>query len=229
MTRVILGDVNSKPRRDDAASPPAIAADADDFVTILRRELTRRCHANAHYSLRAFARDLRCDHSSLSQLLRGRRKLTPAIVLKLAPRLRLDAPTAERLAGLAARNSFAEPAALKLARALTCDAWCALAEWPHLAILELTRLPEFRTDSRFIARVLGTTVDEVNIALQRLLRLGLLEMVSPQKWIDRTAATSMDAFARATVRKLLERLKSLADEPAAAPQRRTNPRRRVRR
>ncbi len=55
---------------------------------------------------------------------------------------------------------------------------------PDLAILELTRRQGFRPDSRWIARELRVTVDEANIALQRLLRLELLEMVSPDRWID---------------------------------------------
>ena len=46
----------------------------------------------------------------------------------------------------------------------------------HFAILELTRLSEFRADSRWIARVLDISVDEVNVALQRLIRLDLLDM-----------------------------------------------------
>jgi hypothetical protein len=50
--------------------------------------------------------------------------------------------------------------------------------WYHFAILELTRLQDFQPDSRWIARVLGLNPDEVNIALARLMRLGLLEMVS---------------------------------------------------
>jgi transcriptional regulator with XRE-family HTH domain len=47
---------------------------------------------------------------------------------------------------------------------------------PDVAILFLTRVPGFRPDSRWIARTLGLSVDDVNIALHRLLRLGRLEM-----------------------------------------------------
>ncbi|MBL8176412.1 MAG: hypothetical protein JNK48_17180 [Bryobacterales bacterium] len=46
----------------------------------------------------------------------------------------------------------------------------------NFAILELTRLDDVQSDSRGIARMLGNAVDEANIALSRLCRLGLLRM-----------------------------------------------------
>jgi uncharacterized protein (TIGR02147 family) len=61
-----------------------------------------------------------------------------------------------------------------------------IVDWYHFAILELTRLDEFQCDSRWIARVLDISVDEVNLAVQRLIRLGLLDMESPDRWIDRS-------------------------------------------
>lgn len=193
----------------------------DDFRALLERELARRCAANERYSLRAFARDLRIHHSTLSQLLRKRRRVTPAAVKRLGARLRLDAPSIERCALAAAQATLRDAPALRAARALAADAFAALEEWPHLAILELSRLPEFQADSRFVARVLGIGVDEVNVALQRLLRLGLLEMSSATAWRDTSASAGADAFARATVRRLLQRLRALAAEPAPARPRRS--------
>ncbi len=64
-----------------------------------------------------------------------------------------------------------------------------LSDWRHFAILELTRVDSFQTDSRWIARVLGSTVDEVNVALQRLLRFGLLEMTGTGRWTARAPST----------------------------------------
>lgn len=205
------------------------AADAADFRALLSRTLAKRCAGNDRYSLRAFARDLRVHHGTLSQILRGKRALTPSMVKRLAPRLGLDAPSTQRFALAAAHATFSEPAALRLARSITADAWAALSEWPHLALLELTRLPDFQADSRFLARVLGTSVDEVNLALQRLLRLGLLEMNAKDRWRDLTAASSSDAFARETIRRLLDRLRALAevapsskqDPPPPRPRRRS--------
>jgi len=44
--------------------------------TILENEFLRRRVANPRYSLRAFARSVNVEHSTLSQLLRGKRAMT---------------------------------------------------------------------------------------------------------------------------------------------------------
>jgi transcriptional regulator with XRE-family HTH domain len=56
---------------------------------------------------------------------------------------------------------------------------------PDFAILALTGSPDFQPDSRWIAGTLGTSVDDVNMALQRLLRLGLLQMTTRYAWVVR--------------------------------------------
>lgn len=213
LSPIILRSV--KPRT--SSRRPSPNAEPGDLRALLAQTLARRCAGNEKYSLRAFARDLKIHHGTLSQILRGLRVLSPAMVKRLAPRLGLDATTTVRYSLAAANAAFTEPAALRLARSITADAWAALSEWPHLAILELTRLPEFRADSRFISRVLGTSVDEVNLALQRLLRLGLLEMRDSGAWRDLTLATSTDAFARETIRRLLDRLRALAEVAPPLP------------
>jgi transcriptional regulator with XRE-family HTH domain len=43
---------------------------------VLKAELSRRKRANPRYSLRAFARSLSVEHSTLSQFLRGKRTVT---------------------------------------------------------------------------------------------------------------------------------------------------------
>src|SRR5947209_9956192 len=60
------------------------------FRALLRVELARRCAKNPRYSLRAFARSLEIDHATLSQLLRGRRQVTRAAILRLGRRLGLE-------------------------------------------------------------------------------------------------------------------------------------------
>src|SRR5436305_268850 len=60
------------------------------FAAFLDHELKRRQRRNRRYSLRAFARDLGCDHSTLSQWMRGRRALTPDSIAQLARAMRLD-------------------------------------------------------------------------------------------------------------------------------------------
>ena len=94
----------------------------------------------------------------------------------------------------------------------TQDTAALVADWHHFAILELTRLEEFQADSRWIARVLGISVDDVSIALQRLLRLGLMEMSGRNRWIDRSGEASLTllGFMDAAVTRLFEQTRKLA-------------------
>lgn len=56
--------------------------------TILTKEFERRRAVNPRYSLRAMARSVGLEHSTLSQLLRGKRTLTWKSIRRIAQRLR---------------------------------------------------------------------------------------------------------------------------------------------
>jgi uncharacterized protein (TIGR02147 family) len=203
---------------------PAKSADssaAPDFRRLLCAELARRCAGNPRYSLRAFAKGLGVDHATLSQLLRGRRTLTEAMIRRLARRLKLDDAAIQDHIAAAQRAEGAprEPGSLREVRQLTADAASLMQQWQHFAILELTRLDSFRPDSRWIARVLGIGIDDVNIALQQLIRLNLLEMVSPTRWVDRTgdAAITVEGLAHLAVQNLAQQTRHLAERALARP------------
>lgn len=55
---------------------------------ILQDELLRRRRANPRYSLRAFARSVKVEHSTLSQLLRGKRTMTWRSIQQIAGTMR---------------------------------------------------------------------------------------------------------------------------------------------
>src|SRR5262249_22953072 len=155
------------------------------FRLLLQSELARRCATNPQYSLRAFAMHLEIDHSTLSQILRAKRALTEKTIEALGNHLGLDRAAIERYA--ANERAFAaSPGGEGEIVQLTSDALNLVSDWYHWAILELVRLDDFRPDSRWIARVLGITTDEVNVALSRLLHLRLLEMVDRDRWVDRS-------------------------------------------
>jgi uncharacterized protein (TIGR02147 family) len=176
------------------------------FRHFLQTELVRRCARNRQYSLRAFARFLGMDHSTLSQLLRGKRRFTERSVRRCGMRLGLDEESVVEFMRAESGDHEGDGAALGEIRRLASDTASLIAEWEHYAILELVRLRYFRPDSRWIARVLGLGIDEVNIALQRLLRLGLLSMDSPDRWTDRYGDTtaSVQGFTRAALQRLVE-------------------------
>jgi transcriptional regulator with XRE-family HTH domain len=139
---------------------PAVTIPRVTFRVLLQTEFDRRRSANRRYSLRAFARSLSIDHSALSQILRGRRRLTARSVRALAPKLALD------------------PAAVAEHCAAENDA----------AVLDAIARPNFRADSRWLSTMSGIPLDQVNVALQRLLRKGVVVMQSRHTWIRRVEA-----------------------------------------
>jgi transcriptional regulator with XRE-family HTH domain len=116
-------------------------------VDFLKRELERRKQRNARYSLRAFARDLDCDHATLSQWMRGTRPMSLAAEEHLFARLDLDA--------------------LERARARELDD-------DDLRIL--TAIKDRPTSTHELSASAGLTVDRANIALSKLLRLKVVRL-----------------------------------------------------
>ena len=179
-------------------------AERESFRLFLQSELAGRCARNAQYSLRSFALDLGLDHGSLGQMLRGKRRLTESTIRRLGRKLALSD---ERVAQLVATERLAEAdheAFRREAEELAAATANLISGWHHYAILELVKLEDFQPSSPWIARVLGIEVDEVNLALQRLLRLGLLEMSARERWTDLSGDTtaSFEGFTRAALERL---------------------------
>jgi len=187
------------------------------FRQFLQEELATRCARNPRYSLRAFARYLKLDHSTLSQLLRGRRRFTARTVERIAGRLSLAPAVITQFVEL--ERTPPESWAARELRQLSRDASRSLAEWHHPAILELTRLVSFRPDVRWIARVLDLSVDDVNVAVTRLARLGLLDMQSPTTWADKAgnAEARLDGQSVPTVSALAGRARALTGSKGGHP------------
>jgi hypothetical protein len=176
------------------------------FRSLLQAELAARCARNSRYSLRAFALDLGCDHSSLSQMLRGARRTTERTIRDLGARLGLpSAEIEEHVARARALGAGDDGAAERLALERDEDTLAVLTDLEHFALLELVRIESFRPDSSWIARVLGIDVDRVNVIVQRLLRLGMLRMAAPDRWRDCTGErlTVHAELPRETVPRLL--------------------------
>jgi transcriptional regulator with XRE-family HTH domain len=117
-------------------------------------ELNERRRRNPRYSLRAFARDLLIDHATLSQILRGRRRPSARLIGILGRRLGLD------------RTDLVD----------------AVARQQAETVAQFVQLPEFVPDTRQIAIRTGLSIDQVNAALDWLLRHRELRMTSKRRW-----------------------------------------------
>jgi transcriptional regulator with XRE-family HTH domain len=152
-----------------------------EFRRVLQAALKAAQRRNPRFSLRALAARLGVDHSTLSQVMRGRRTIAPERAARWAARLGVSDAVMKTCV---VERRVARPGGRIRVRSFDADTFALLAEWPHAAILELTHVPDFQADSRWLAARLGVPVGTVNIALQRLLRLQLLAMRSPTRWED---------------------------------------------
>jgi uncharacterized protein (TIGR02147 family) len=180
------------------------------FRLYLQSEFAKRLSTNPQYSLRSFAMQLGINHSTVSQLLRGKRALTPRMIKTLGGRLGLRPEEIE--AFIARERQASETVVSREIRWLTMETVALLSDSSHRTILEMTSMEGFVPDTRWIARALDLTVDEVNMALSRLTRLGLLEMASADRWVDRSEAglSNRDGFAQQVIRRLSEQARRLS-------------------
>jgi|HubBroStandDraft_3_1064219.scaffolds.fasta_scaffold106307_2 hypothetical protein len=156
------------------------------FCERLRNEFELRRKRNSRYSIRAFAVFLRTDHSTLSQILRCARRMPVNRIATWAKKLGMGG---EEITFYMAAESV--PDGVAHARHEQLRHWTAEAasiawEAIHLQILELSCRPNFRADCRWIAGQLNVSVDEVNIAFSRLLRLRLIAANGQNSWTDLT-------------------------------------------
>lgn len=118
------------------------------FAAFLLHALAQRKARNPSYSLRAFARDLSCDHATLSQWMREKRPLTQDALERLCERLGVTGPAIEY--------------------AIHFDPF-------DLVVLQTATAMEGPTVAG-IADACGCDMDTVNISISRLLRLRMLTM-----------------------------------------------------
>ena len=80
------------------------------------------------------------DHSTLSQLLRGKRPLTERAVARLGERLGLDRTAIGRYAAYQRVIGIADAPRCREAQQLTRETAKLITDWYHFAILELVRI-----------------------------------------------------------------------------------------
>jgi uncharacterized protein (TIGR02147 family) len=127
----------------------------------------------------------------LSFVLNKKKSISPETGIKVANRLNLDPEETSHFLDLVmlahARSSgpIKKLIAFRIEertkaqnsqfKTLDIEAFKAIADWHHHAILELTFTETFKSDPKWIAARLGTTPFEVSQAIDRLERLELLE------------------------------------------------------
>ena len=158
---------------------------------ILRDELVKRQIRNPSYSISAFARDLGISQTYVSLMLAGKRRLPLKRALTFSAALGFDeersAAFVRAVTDQAMTTETSARTVSKTPRAfnyfsLEVDRFKVISQWYHLPILDLTTIKGFKPDCQWVARKLGITAVQVRDAVDRLERLGLLEITSG-RWI----------------------------------------------
>ena len=158
-----------------------------DFRLHLQHELVRRCKINPRYSLRAFARSIDMEPSFLSKILSGKRSITPSCLIRLSSKLGVSPEEIkhyqENHKDISKRGTWSREE--MSFRDVTVDHFQVIADWYHYAILELITVKTFRPSPLWIAKTLGISVPETHDAIDRLVRLGFIEVrQNGKKWVN---------------------------------------------
>lgn len=197
---------------------------------ILKEALAERQGRNPAYSLRSFARDLGIAPSRLSEVLNARRGLSSEAAERIAVKLGLNAQEREQFVlmvdGTHARSRARREAATQdlaqrrtetqvQAQTLSLDAFHLISDWYHYAILELCSCADFEPRLSWIAERLAITPNETELAVERLQRLGLLE-ITGDKWKVRDDVTLSPAGVPSeAVKKFHRQILAKADQALA--------------
>ncbi len=156
---------------------------------VLRRIVSEKIKRNPRYSLRALSRNLKVSPSFVSALLNGKKKLPFQRAMEFTQILKLSEEDAKELfKAVTIDGAKDEDSRQFLVQSfgntqdgqdsnflvLEMDRFRVLSDWYHLAILDLTLVESFVSESQWVAHQLGISEFEVTSAVQRLERLGLL-------------------------------------------------------
>jgi uncharacterized protein (TIGR02147 family) len=160
-----------------------------DYRLYLKEVLAERMRSVPRYSMRKLAREFGISHSTLSGVLAGRSGFSRATALRVTEVLALKPREAEYFRLLVDESGEQDPAlrahlshkreelcrghVLKT-RVLGMDQFRAVSDWYPFAILGLACLPNFQIDPTSVSRRLKIPKIEAEVAIGRLLKLGLL-------------------------------------------------------
>lgn len=168
---------------------------------ILKRELAERQLRNPSYSIRAFAQSLRVSPSALSEILRGKRRISKERALKLVDALSLSPQEQRRVIGLFETPDSEGQIPPVAYQELRSDQFSAVADWQHFAILSLAETKGFTSEIKWISRRLGISPLLAEQSLVRLERLGLVKKIRGQWKVSGQSFTSSDGIADSAIKK----------------------------
>lgn len=148
-----------------------------DHVDFLLDELARRVKNNPNYSQRAFASFLGTSPGALNEILKRKRKLSHKMALKFAEKLQLNKSETQDFINLI-HSSEGEDVPYKKSfseKQLDTDTFDVVSDWYCFAILALADCEDFKWTELHISKRLGISMWQAKDAVEKLLRVGLVE------------------------------------------------------
>lgn len=159
-----------------------------DYRDFLRATLVQRIQKNSGYSLRAFASNLGMSPSMLSEVLKGKKKLSADKAIQIAAQLNLEAEEEQYFIQLVQLESTRNPkikhkllTRLNQSKStqpvynLTVDHYQTFADWISVAGITLLSARPKGLNAQQISKNLGITPFEATEAMNRWVRLGLVD------------------------------------------------------
>lgn len=158
--------------------------------SLIKKFLIRKQEENSLYSLRAFARDLDCSPSFLSEVLNGKKKVPPAWIKQISTTLNLDdisiadlktAILQSHLEGtglekLVDQNISRKVSKVNMAKPLNKKNLSLLSKWYYVAILDFITLENGPHKTEDIARRLNLSSGAIKEAIAVLQNLELIKV-----------------------------------------------------
>ncbi len=147
---------------------------------ILRQILLKKIKANPAYSARAFARDIGVSPAFVTMILNGKKTINLNRAVEISQALKLQEKEKQALI-----NATMQEAGMDLQVKgvlnrkelidLSEEQFMVIADWYHFAILDLATTKSFKADTKWIAKRLTLSPLQVEVAIARLIKVGLLK------------------------------------------------------
>jgi uncharacterized protein (TIGR02147 family) len=159
-----------------------------NYREYLRDTLIGQIRKNPRFSLRAFAKRVGLAPSNLSEVIRGKKNLSEKSAIQVAERMGLNPVETEYFVLLVQLEGRRDDKSRQLildrlqrlnpsreVNHLGLDVFNAISDWYHVAVITLTRVEGFVVSPESAAQALGVTLVEASAAIDRLVRLNLIE------------------------------------------------------
>lgn len=154
----------------------------DSSKDILRQILLKKMKVNPSYSAREFARDIGVSPAFVTMILNGKKTINLNRASEIAQALKLSEIEKQCLLNATMQESGLDlQVKNKVDRRdltdLSEEQFTIIADWYHFAIMDLVTTKDFRSDPKWIAKRLSLRPLEVEMAIARLIKVGILKKI----------------------------------------------------